>query len=166
MNWLNSRFTMSLALLLPLSVTAVAAPLPGKAPTCDAVGKAIAAAYGPVASVEDNTAAVNRLGAQVPYTVLRACRVHMPGTKVPLSITFDAPLNRQFLEGMAQFAGQHGSPAKKLTGPGYGDLAYLTPQIGGGTAINALVGQVVVTITAWTSAQDTENIAEHIIKLM
>ena len=166
MNWLNSRFNMPLALLLSFSASALAAPLSGKPPTCEAVGQAIAAAYGPIASVKDDTAAANRLGAQAPYTVLRACHVFMPGKKVPLSITFDGPLNRQFLEGMAQFSGQHGSPAKKLTGSGYGDLAYLTPQLGGGTAINALVGQVVVTITSWTSAQHTENIAEHIIKLM
>ncbi len=166
MHWINTRFTLPLALLLPLSVPALAAPLAGKAPTCEAVAQAIAAAYGPVGSVKDDTAAANRLGTQVPYTVLRACYVYMPGKKVPLSITFDGPLNRQFLEGMAQFAGQRGSPARKLDGPGYGDIAYLTPQTGGGNAISALVGQVVVTLTVWTSAKDTENIAEHIIKLM
>jgi hypothetical protein len=164
--WLNTRFTMPLALLLPLAATALAAPPTGTAPTCEAVGQAIAAAYGPIGSIKDDTAAVHQLGGQAPYSVLRACHVYMPGKKIPLSITFDAPLNRQFLEGMAQFAGQHGSPAQKLDGSGYGDLAFLTPQMGGGNAVSALVGQVVVTITAWTSAKDTENIAEHIIKLM
>ena len=166
MKCLNSRLTPILGTFFLLAAPAIAAPITAKVPTCETVSRAIVAAYGPVASFKDDTAAVHQLHGHAPYTVYRACRVYLPGHKVPLSITFEGPLNRQFLEAMVRFGAQHGSAPKKLDGTGYGDLAYLTPQRGGGNGLSALVGNIVVTITSWAHAQDTENMAEHIIKLM
>lgn len=136
------------------------------APTCQAIGQAIAAAYGQIGSVTDNTAKVRAIGARAPYAVLRACDVHVPGHRIPLVVTIDAPMQRQFFEGMAQFAASHGRKTQKLDGAGYGDLAYLLPQIGGGYAVNALVGNAGLTVGNWASARDTKNMAQHIIALM
>lgn len=139
---------------------------PSTAPTCQAIGHAIASAYGPISSVVDNTAKVKALGARAPYSVLRACDVHMPGHQLPLVVTIDAPIHRQFFVGMAEFAAMHGRKAEKLDGAGYGDLAYLLPQTGGGYAVNALIGDEGLTVGYWASARDTKNMAQRIVGLM
>lgn len=51
-------------------------------------------------------------------------------------------------------------------GAGYGDLAYLIPQMGGGNAVDALVGDESLSIGYWASAAETRNMARHIIALM
>lgn len=159
--------TLGLLLAAAIATTpAIANASPSSAPTCQAIGRAITAAYGPINSVTDNTAKVDALGSKAPYTVIRACDVHVPGHRLPLVVTIDAPIQRQFLESMAQFAGQMGHKAQKLDGAGYGDLAYLLPQLGGGYAVNALVGNKGLTVGNWASANDTKNMAKHIIALM
>lgn len=137
-----------------------------KIPSCTSIGNAIKAAYGPITSVKDNTAAIHKLGGTTPYRVLRACDVHVPGRQIPLSVTIDGPLTRQFVDGMAKLASRMGEKARKLDGPSYGDDAYLLPQMGGGFAVNSMVGNTVLTVGAWASASETENMAEHIVRLM
>lgn len=144
------------------------ARITAKIPTCANIADAITAAYGPISSVEDRTDQVQKLMAAgtVPYSVLRACKVHVPGQKLPLSITIDGPLGKDFLEGMAEMSSSAGAKPQKLDGVGYGDLAYLIPQVGGGNAINALVGNVVLNLGNWATVQETENMVEHIVRLM
>lgn len=139
-----------------------------KVPTCASIGDAITASYGPISSVEDRTDQVQKLQAAgtTPYSVLRACKVSVPGKKLPLSITIDGPLDRGFLEGMAKMSSSYGAKPQKLDGTGYGDLAYLIPQMGGGNAINSLIGNVVLNLGNSATAQETENMVEHIVRLM
>lgn len=138
-------------------------------PSCQSVGRAIAAAYGPVGRVEDDTAGTTEIEAYstgLPYKVLRACSIYMPGHRVPLSVTFNAPMNRMFIEGMGRMSQGMGLKAQKLDGASYGDLAYMVPQTGGGTAVDALVGEVGIAITTWADAEDTEKMAAHIVALI
>ncbi len=163
------HYAISLGLLLAGTVAAppgFAATSPAQVPTCQAIGNAIAAAYGPISSVTDNTTKIHALGGHAPYTVLRACDVHVPGHRLPLVVTIDAPMQRQFFDGMAQLATRMGRKVQKLDGAGYGDLAYLLPQIGGGYAVNALVGKEGLTVGNWATAHETKNMAQHIIAMM
>ncbi len=136
------------------------------APSCEAIGHAVSAALGPVASVTDNTAKVHALRAKAPYAVLRACDVHMPGHRIPLQVTIDAPVPRMYVQSMARFAAATGRHAQKLDGAAYGDLAYLIPQMGGGDAVDALVGDEALSVGYWTQAAQTRAMARHIVALM
>lgn len=165
------KFSLSVALCAGFALTAVAGAraetgITVKVPSCMSIGNAIKAAYGPITSVKDNTADIDKLGGKMPYRVLRACDVHVPGRQVPLSVTIDGPLTRQFVDGMAKMASRMGEKARKLNGLSYGDDAYLLPQMGGGFAVNSMVGNTVLTVGAWASASETENMVEHIVRLM
>ena len=138
-------------------------------PSCQSVGRAIEAAYGPIGRVEDDTAGAHEVEKEstgLPYHVLRACSIYVPGHRVPLSVTFNAPMSRQFIEGMSRMSKSMGLKVRKLDGSSYGDLAYLTPQIGGGNAVTALVGDVGIAITTWARAKEVRNMAEHIVALI
>lgn len=138
-------------------------------PSCQAVGRAIESAIGPVARVEDDTAGADQIAAKssgVPYKVLRACAVYVPGHRTPLSVSFDAPVSRAFLNGMSRMSRGMGLKVQKLDGSGYGDLAYLIPQVGGGNAVNALVGNVDIALTTWAGAKDAKLMASHLVALI
>lgn len=138
-------------------------------PSCQSVGRAIEAAIGPIGRVEDRTAGVRKIAAQssgLPYTVLRACSVYVPGHRVPLSVSFSAPVTRSFLQGMNRMSKGMGLKVQKLNGSGYGDLAYLIPQVGGGNAVNALVGNVDIALTSWARPKDAKLMAGNLVALI
>lgn len=140
-----------------------------KVPGCTDIEHAIQSAYdGQISSVDDRTAQVKALESHgsAPYSVLRACQIRVSGHRIPLTVSIDAPVGRRFLDAMARFAAKAGRKPQKLTGTGYGDLAYLLPQMGGGYAVNALVGNRALTIGNWATAKQTKNMARHIIALM
>lgn len=165
MLWFATLSVTALAAAPALAASGHAATVPG----CAAIRHAIQSAYdGRVSSVEDRTASVRALQAHgsAPYAVVRACRIHIAGHRIPLTVSIDAPVDRRFLMGMAKLAASTGRTPQKLDGAGYGDLAYLLPQYGGGYAVNALVGHEVLTIGNWASAKQTRTMARHIIALM
>lgn len=138
-------------------------------PSCQEVGGAIEAAIGPIGRVEDDTAGAEQIAARssgLPYKVLRACSVYVPGHRVPLSVSFDAPVSRAFLDGMSRMSKGMGLKVQKLDGLGYGDLAYLIPQVGGGNAVDALVGSVGIALTTWARADDAKLMASHLVALI
>ncbi|WP_156004280.1 hypothetical protein [Thiomonas sp. FB-6] len=159
----SRTFVAGAALAAALSLACAHA---AQAPSCTSIGRAVSAAIGPVTSVTDNTARIHALKATTPYAVLRACDVHVPGHKLPLQVTIDAPVPRLYLQSMAKFAASTGRHAQKLDGAGYGDLAYLIPQMGGGNAVDALVGDEALSIGYWATAAETRNMAQHIVALM
>lgn len=138
-------------------------------PSCQVVGRAIEAAIGPIGRIEDDTAGADQIAAKssgLPYKVLRACSVYVPGHRTPLSVSFHAPVSRDFLNGMSRMSRGMGLKVQKLDGSGYGDLAYLIPQVGGGNAVNALVGNVDIALTTWAGAEDAKLMASHLVALI
>ena len=159
----------SLAMASGLALSQASAATYPAMPSCQAVGRAIEAAIGPIGRVEDDTAGAKEMEAKssgLPYKVLRACSVYVPGHRIPLSITFNAPMNRAFLQGMSRVSKGMGLKVQKLDGSGYGDLAYLIPQIGGGNAVDALVGNVSIALTTWARAKDAKLMASHLVRLI
>lgn len=137
-------------------------------PSCAQIGAAVRDTYGMVASVADDTEAVQQAAANstVPYKVVRACTLHVADNVQPLTFVIDAPGTRQFLEGFAHLAGVKGGPAvTKLDGSGYGDLAYEVPQVGGGSAVDALTNGMILSVTTPLSSTDAENITQKVITL-
>jgi hypothetical protein len=163
MRSLTAHLALSSGLLYLFVAPAHAAP---NVPTCEAVGRAVADAHGPIGSVEDHTARVNELKGQTPFPVLRSCYVHVPGLKFPLNAVFYGNMDRHVIEGFARLATEHGMSSQKLDGAAYGDLAYLSPQIGGGYSVQATVKGVGLAFLSSTEAEDTKNMVAQIVKLM
>ena len=138
------------------------------APTCENIGRAIAAAHGPIGPIEDRTAQSQKLAAEgtLPYAILRMCLVTIPGQRLPIRVGIHGANHQFFLKMMSQMAAVRGHGIRKLDGANYGDLAYLLPQDAGGYAIDAVVGDMGLNIAYMPNDRDIENMAEHVIKLM
>lgn len=151
----------------PLCTSAASVtPSVASAPSCESIGRAIAAAHGPVGTVEDRTAKSQEVGGSLPYKVLRMCLVTIPGQRLPLRVGIDGASHQFLMAMMTRMAEVRGHGIKKLDGTGYGDLAYLLPQDAGGYAIDAVVGNLGLNIAYMPNDQDIQNVAEHVIKLM
>ena len=154
-------------LVSPLSTSAALVnPPAASAPSCENIGRAIAAAHGPSGTVEDRTAKSQEVGGSLPYKVLRMCLVTIPGQRLPLRVGIDGASHQFFMAMMTRMAAVRGHGIRKLDGTGYGDLAYLLPQDAGGFAIDAVVGDLGLNIAYMPNDQDIQNVAEHVIKLM
>ncbi|MBW4331790.1 hypothetical protein KY084_13025 [Stakelama sp. CBK3Z-3] len=162
--------------ILTLGVISAAAPasaatLP-KVPSCQTVGGAIEAALsGPIERVTDDTAGAHEAEGQstgdpLPYHVLRACSVYVPGHEIPLVVTFNAPVTKQFITLQVQVAKHMGLNAHRLDGGAYGDFAYLIPQVGGGNATAALVGPVDISLTTWADTRSVEEMTKNLVALL
>jgi hypothetical protein len=138
------------------------------APGCDSIGRAIAAAHGPIGPVEDRTAQSQKLAAEgtLPYAILRMCLVTIPGQRLPIRVGIHGASHQFFVKMMSQMAATRGHGIRKLDGASYGDLAYLLPQDAGGYAIDAVMGDMGLNIAYMPNDRDIENMAEHVIKLM
>jgi len=160
--------TMMACLSISLGVNAQPSKGSGKVPTCENIGRAIAAAHGPIGPVEDRTANSQKLAAEgtLPYSILRMCLVTIPGQKLPIRVGIDGANHQFFTMMMTRMAATRGHGIRKLDGAGYGDLAYLLPQDGGGYAIDAVVGDMGLNIAYMPDAQDIQNMTQHVIKLM
>jgi hypothetical protein len=156
------------SLLLSINIAAQAPPLSVKVPTCEDIGRAIAAAHGPIGPVEDRTVKVQKtvgLGT-LPYSILRMCLVTIPGQRVPIRVGIDGANHETLQKMITQLAAVRGHGVQKLDGAGYGEVAYLLPTDQGVYALDAVVGNMAVNIAYIPSAQDIENMAVHVIKLM
>jgi hypothetical protein len=94
------------------------------------------------------------------------CRVTIPGQRLPIRVGIEGASHQFFVKMMTQMAAVRGHGIRKLDGASYGDLAYLLPQDAGGYAIDAAVGDMGLNIAYMPDAQDIQNMAEHVIKLM
>jgi hypothetical protein len=134
--------------------------------TCESIGRAIAAAHGPIGPVEDRTAKSQELATKgtLPYSILRMCLVTIPGQRLPIRVGVDGASHQFLMKMMTQMAAVRGHGIRKLDGASYGDLAYLLPQDAGGYAIDAVVGDMGLNIAYMPDAQDVQNMAEHVIR--
>lgn len=165
MHSLSYRLCGSLGLLLLSTTPAFAA---SAVPTCEAMGRAISSAHDTVTSVEDNTPDVQKdasLGT-TPFPVLRACEFQVAGRKWPFHVTIYDHMDRKFIDGMMQFALEHGGHPKKLEGSAYGDAAAIAPQGHSGYGVEAVVQNVGFVLMAWTDAESTKDMAAKIVKLL
>ncbi len=79
-------------------------PPAASAPSCENIGRAIAAAHGPIGTVEDRTAKSQEVGGSLPYTVLRMCLVTIPGQRLPLRVGIDGASHQFFMAMMTRMA--------------------------------------------------------------
>jgi len=151
----------------PLCTSAASiTPSVASVPNCESIGRAIAAAHGPIGTVEDRTAKSQEVGGSLPYKVLRMCLVTIPGQRLPVRVGIDGASHEFLVAMMNRMAEVRGHGIKKLDGTSYGDLAYLLPQDAGGYAIDAVVGDLGLNMAYMPNDQDIQNMAEHVIKLM
>jgi hypothetical protein len=148
------------------NASAAAVKMTTPVPSCENIGRAIAAAHGPIGPVEDRTAKSQEVAGSLPYKVLRMCLVAIPGQRLPIRVGIDGASHKFLTAMMTRMAAVRGHGIRKLDGASYGDLAYLLPQDAGGYAIDAVVGDLGLNIAYLPSDQDIQNMAEHVIKLM
>lgn len=117
------RYSLSLAamagcLSIPVGVCAQAPKVSEKAPTCESIGRAIAAAHGPIGPVEDRTAKSQELATKgtLPYSILRMCLVTIPGQRLPIRVGVDGASHQFFIKMMTQMAAVRGHRIRKLDG--------------------------------------------------